>query len=145
MKVAEEVRSGLSPICATCEHFWTAKDKEAPDCGHGATCGGPIKGRMFPDYKGQLPREHMARICFMSGDKATHGVKVVGVPGMVGITRRLIPTLAQLLAKRGDPSHKVILVNGKGEACLALNFLPEQDKTLSALLTELNSPEGDAG
>lgn len=70
-KIALAVQNGLSVVCATCEHYWFAKDKQAPWCGK--DCGGPVRGLAFPWYKG--PIANMAAQCFVCGDTTSHLAK----------------------------------------------------------------------
>jgi hypothetical protein len=63
----DAIRLGFPITCATCEHLYIAWDKQADDCGKTATCGGPIFGRNYPDYKGPLTPEAMERLCLICG------------------------------------------------------------------------------
>jgi len=58
---------GFPITCATCEHLHRAWEKDAPDCGKTATCGGPIFGRNYPDYKGLLTAQAMEKLCLVCG------------------------------------------------------------------------------
>lgn len=69
---------GYPLTCATCVHFYTACASGLLDCGKTA-CGGPIVGRDYPDYKGQIPREKFPALCLMCGDsKIAYKVVVTG-------------------------------------------------------------------
>lgn len=57
---------GLAFPCAMCTHWWTAIDAGQPSCGK-QMCGGPSRGRSFPDYKGPLPSGNWNHFCFVCG------------------------------------------------------------------------------
>jgi len=76
--IAENVAKGYPLTCATCIHFYTAKANGKDSCGK-AECGGPIVGRDYPDYKGQIPRSKFNAICLMCGtNKIAYHVAVAG-------------------------------------------------------------------
>jgi len=61
------IKQGKVPItCATCVHFYAALAAGRESCGK-TLCGGPVIGRDFPEYKGQIPRNKFAEICLMCG------------------------------------------------------------------------------
>lgn len=61
------LKLGFPVSCATCEHLKSAWDTNADDCGKTLTCGGPILGRSFPDYKGPLTAQAFERVCLVCG------------------------------------------------------------------------------
>lgn len=61
------LKLGFSVSCATCEHLKFAWDTNAEDCGHIITCGGPVFGRGFPDYKGPLSTQAFEKLCLVCG------------------------------------------------------------------------------
>lgn len=65
--IVKSVEQGYPVTCATCVHFYAACAMNLPSCGK-AQCGGPIVGRDFPDYKGQIPRNKFSQICLMCGN-----------------------------------------------------------------------------
>lgn len=70
----------VSPICASCSHFWEARQKGAPTCGQ--ECSGPINGNDFPMYKGPMTTfETHCFACFRKADFAVRnpGKKIIGV------------------------------------------------------------------
>jgi hypothetical protein len=65
---AERALSYGFPItCATCEHLQDSWERNAEDCGKTITCGGPIFGRYFPDYKGPLTQRDLENVCLKCG------------------------------------------------------------------------------
>lgn len=74
--IADAVKNGMPISCATCTHFYRAQALGQESCGK-TQCGGPIVGRDFPDYSGQLPRSKFSTICLMCGtDKIAYHVAV---------------------------------------------------------------------
>lgn len=63
----DALRAGFPITCASCEHFHNAQKTNAEDCGKLLSCGGPIFGRPFPDYKGPLTPEILEKICLICG------------------------------------------------------------------------------
>jgi hypothetical protein len=79
--IQREIDSGLSAVCAWCEHHWaTLRDGTTPGCQQ-TDCGGPLKGRAFPRYKG--PRADLASYCFICGKDADMAVQIDG-KGFIG-------------------------------------------------------------
>lgn len=60
------LKEGNPITCATCVHFFEARAKGLDTCGK-TLCGGPIIGRDFPEYKGQIPRNKFSEICLLCG------------------------------------------------------------------------------
>lgn len=78
--VAGSLEAGYPLTCASCIHFYTACANGLSSCGK-TQCGGPVVGRDYPDYKGQIPREKFPAICLMCGDsKIAYKVVVAGTP-----------------------------------------------------------------
>ena len=69
MKLA--VADGLSPVCASCRHYWRARDEGLPEpqCASPSPCGSPIAGLSFPHYDGPM-KNALAMWCFMCGGPA---------------------------------------------------------------------------
>jgi len=66
--VAESALRGGYPItCATCERLKLAFEESSEDCGKMITCGGPIFGRDYPDYKGPLKPSEFENLCLKCG------------------------------------------------------------------------------
>jgi hypothetical protein len=63
------LKLGFSVTCATCEHLKFAWDTDAENCGKTITCGGPVFGRGFPDYKGPLSTQAFEKLCLVCGDE----------------------------------------------------------------------------
>lgn len=72
--IAEAMQAGAPTTCATCVH-WHANNGY---CGI-ETCGGPPRGRDFPDYEGPIPREKFVERCLICGDgNITHMIVGLG-------------------------------------------------------------------
>ena len=117
LRVAAEVKAGLSPVCATCSHYWNGRDNGAPGCGR-VGCGGPVTGGSFPKYKGPMDDFRLAATCFMSGRDASFGVRAKGdVNGrMLGIHETMIASLAGM--EGALPASPIILFAHDGQARL---------------------------
>lgn len=94
VSVAAAVSEGYSPICATCEHFWNARDRGLSICG--MRCGGPLGGLDFPEYKGPMTAERMAQWCFMCAREASYGVRVLGTGRVFGVCQEHLEAVATL-------------------------------------------------
>jgi len=66
---SEAIKAGFPITCASCEHLHAAWKTDAIDCGRMLTCGGPVFGRCFPDYKGPLTSEILEKICLICGSQ----------------------------------------------------------------------------
>lgn len=144
LRITEAVSSGVSPICATCDHYWEARDRQRGSaCGPHGSCGGPISGRLFPKYKGLMAREILARVCFMTGDGSDYGVRIVGESGMVGISKERLPELAHQCARHTPPGVRVLIVDGLGRARLISAFAstPGKPETLGQLIAAVDRGE----
>lgn len=77
MKVA--VADGVSPVCASCLHYWRARYEGLPNhsCVSPGPCGSPIAGYGFPHYDGPM-KGALDRWCFMCGSPSDLVVVVEG-------------------------------------------------------------------
>lgn len=156
LKVAEAVAGGLSPLCATCEHYWEGRDRnpDLPLCkmagldsnpGGKPLCGGPLKGMSFPRYKGPMGEEMIQSVCFMTGDQAAYGVRLGSSAGarLLGISAGRLPAFADQVMRSGSERLKgrVQIIDRNGEARLAIEFAPAPAgvNTLGALLGRIAS------
>lgn len=71
---------GLSAVCAHCEHYWSAADKQLPSCGQ--KCGGPMSGGAFDKYKG--PITDFSQMCFVCSQPATYAIRAKNNPRVLG-------------------------------------------------------------
>ncbi len=72
------LKLGFPITCATCDFLHQAWDSNADDCGKTDTCGGPIFGKSFPDYRGYLKREDLDKLCLICGSRSVDYLVVVG-------------------------------------------------------------------
>lgn len=88
-KVMEELSTGLSAVCAWCEHWHNAKDRgEEVACGR-LNCGGPSVGKGFPAYKGIM--EHgLHKFCFICNKEADAAIEIGG--RMIGVCGNMGPS-----------------------------------------------------
>lgn len=81
-----EMSTGLTAICAWCEHYHNSKRDGTVGCEQ--DCGGPMAGRAFPQYKG--PMETMLQsFCYICGKEPSGGIMIGG--RMLGICETLGP------------------------------------------------------
>ncbi len=68
--ILKVLQSGVSFVCAHCEHFWWGIDnKHSGGCKavfDQVECSGPIRGLAFPHYEGPL-KDQLANYCFVCG------------------------------------------------------------------------------
>ena len=78
---------GASVVCATCHHYWDAREKGVPGtgCTSRSGCGSPMAGDTFYDYDGPLTREHLAEHCFVCNHPGEYALVVVGRSHRVGV------------------------------------------------------------
>jgi len=104
------VQERVSPVCATCVHFWTARDQKAPNCGQ--DCGGPIAGNDFPMYSG--PMTQFDRFCFACPSPADYAVKSPGTKRPIGLCKVHLGHLDRLVAEGEDAPFTLTLLSAKG-------------------------------
>ena len=87
-----------------------------------------MAGRMFPKYKGPLSSLQKAARCFLSGEPATYGLRVIlrgkQSKAMLGVSAGRLERLAEMAAQQGLPGRKIVIVDRDGEARLLSEFLP---------------------
>ena len=115
MKVAAAIGNGLNVVCATCENYWDARDRDIPDGRCLATdgCGGPIAGGAFHEYRG--PMTQFDQFCFRCGNKATHAVRVSEHPRVIGVCVEHID-LMKSLKPEGKRAPNVVLLSKDGDS-----------------------------
>jgi len=99
-----EIDSGVSAICATCEHHWEGKAKGLGSCGD-ATCLGPSRAGTHPNYKGPMSRDKFPAFCIRClNPKISFQVVIGAVPafGLCHYHRRTFEFL-----KTGDGLRSV--------------------------------------
>jgi hypothetical protein len=87
-KVRAEVEGkGTSVVCATCTHYWKARDRGIPgtSCLGVPGCGSPMAGDVFHDYDGPLPETHLESHCFICNHPSDYALLVVGKKRMIGV------------------------------------------------------------
>jgi hypothetical protein len=126
-KVAVAVSSGLSIVCATCEKYWEARDKNVPDGRCLATdgCGSPIAGDTFHEYRG--PMTQFDQFCFRCGAQATHAIRVNNSVRVIGCCSEHVE-MVQTLKPAGQRAPNVVLISKDGE-----KHVREDDKPVKRL------------
>lgn len=66
------MKDGYSFVCAHCVKLWKAKESSFDGCGsfliNGSECGGPLVGKVFPYYEGEL-KGYLVKFCFVCGEE----------------------------------------------------------------------------
>ena len=67
-QITAMVNQGFNIFCSTCPLLHEAKAKGASGCKESvSSCGGPLRGLTFPDYKGPVSRDRFNEICLVCG------------------------------------------------------------------------------
>jgi len=125
VKIAAAVSSGLSIVCATCEKYWGARDRE-PDgasCLAVDGCGSPIAGDVFHEYRG--PMTQFDSFCFVCGDRAAHAVRVNTHVRVIGVCSAHVQ-LVKTLKPEGRRAPNVVIISRDGERRVTEDDLPEK-------------------
>lgn len=102
-KVDEMIKSGLSAVCAWCEHFWTQNDKDAICV---LSCGGPNSHKAFPMYKGPYEGK-IQDMCFVCGGVPDAIVDING-QGVIGVCNNHMDLMKEMIRSR--PRTKVNVI-----------------------------------
>lgn len=94
-KVRLAIIQGMSPVCATCEHYGAAQDRGLDSCGK--TCGGPIVGMDFPLYKGPMTR--LDNFCFACVSRSDFVIKVPLGTKHIGVCNKHLTLLDRMTVK----------------------------------------------
>jgi len=74
--VQNALNKGFPITCATCRYLYKGLNENKEDCGK-SDCGGPLSGKGFPLYDGQITKTNFPNICLICGDnKVTHLILV---------------------------------------------------------------------
>lgn len=124
---------GVGFICATCDHYAAGRRQRLP--GHKCTaekpCGGPIAGKVFPEYKG--PVSDLSAVCFVCGGDATHGVRPNGQEKAVGCCEKHLTVLENFRVQ--DAPAQGVQASKGGEGFVPLDvFMRPRKRLLSDLL-----------
>jgi hypothetical protein len=125
VKIAAAVSGGLSIVCATCEKYWEARDRNVPDdlCLAVDGCGSPIAGDVFHEYRG--PMTQFDSFCFVCGNRATHAVRVDGNVRVIGVCAGHME-LVKTLKPEGKRAPNVVVISKDGEKRISEDDAPEK-------------------
>lgn len=79
--------TSLCFVCRHCEYMAKAEDGGQKICGV-KECGGPLKGRLFPKYKGPLEVTSLATHCFVCGDLAGINISMPDMSRTLAVCER---------------------------------------------------------
>jgi len=99
-----ELSTGLSFVCASCEHWHNAKSKKHKTVECGQNCGGPLVGMGFPKYKGPFENS-LSKYCFICGRDSCASIEInnrfIGVCNNVGTEgKTCIDKLYSILSRK---------------------------------------------
>jgi hypothetical protein len=131
-KISLAVSGGLSIVCATCEKYWGARDKEVPDdkCLAVDNCGSPIAGDVFHEYRGPMVR--FDQFCFVCGSQAAHAVRVDNSVRVIGVCNEHVE-LIKTLKPEGKRAPNVVLISKDGEKQITEKDAPQRRQPLIKL------------
>lgn len=139
-KVALAVQDGVSIVCATCKHYWAARDRGVPGntCLSQENCGGPLSGDIFHSYDG--PLTDFSRWCFVCGSEAKFGIQVRSHPRIIGVCAEDVKMLADVRPIRWDGAEPlpVLLKNEDGSLTIQQLMGPPK-KSLMKAIAEVES------
>ena len=128
---------GVSFVCATCDRYWDGRRRRLPgyQCTTTVPCGGPIAGKVFPEYKG--PVTDLTTVCFVCGQEATHGVRPHGDTKAVGCCEKHLKLVEEFRLKDTNPPAMGAEASQGGKDFVPLEVVLRQRKRLlSDLLKE---------
>lgn len=97
-------RAGLSIVCATCERYWSVKDRGGSQCGARRPCGSPLVADTFSEYQGVMTEDAFRNFCFACGEEATAHICVPGKTRTIGACAQHV-LWAQEPHLEGQPVH----------------------------------------
>jgi hypothetical protein len=123
-RIAIAAGRGLSIVCATCERYHEARDRDIPGdtCLAVEGCGSPIAGDVFHEYKGPMTR--FDKFCFVCGNEATHAVRVDNHVRVVGLCEPHV-SFVKKLKPTNKRAASVVLISRDGEEVVDEDSLPD--------------------
>lgn len=117
-KVSAAVSGGLSIVCATCDLYWAARDKNVPDgkCLSKNGCGSPIAGDVFHEYQG--PMTQFDRFCFVCGNSSSHALRVNPYVRVIGVCSEHVDIVKELRPEN-KRAVSVVLLSPNGERLIS--------------------------
>jgi len=119
--------SSLFFICRHCEAMAAAWDGGRKTCG--ADCGGPLKGRMYPRYRGPLTPGVVATRCFVCGEGAADHVSDERMSRILGVCGKHSHCVRRTDMSKVRPEDRGIVTTRKVEVPPEELFgLPEKER-----------------
>ena len=115
-KVQEAMQDGLAFICATCENWYRGVNAGLKDvdgdvvCLKHKTCGSPLAGKAFEDYKGPM-KANLLRFCYCCGQDADKAIESKGKDFRVGVCSKCLEMLKQRALV--EPGRKILFTTQK--------------------------------
>lgn len=141
LEISEVVSHGLSVVCATCEHYWTARrGKQEKSCTTPAYCASPFGRDAFSEYKGPIPEDQFPNWCFVCGDASCVGICVEGKTRILGLCSKHERWLYTMTPKSMQvPLRRLILVRDDGRWDLDRLIATPRKPTLRETMIEVES------
>lgn len=113
-KVKEKLREGLSVFCATCDHYWKARENGVPgDACLQNDCASPLGGGTFDKYKGPINPPHA--VCFVCGTLPDYGIQTKGSLRVLAVCAKHQPLLNKLHPTTGQKAEFAVQGEKKEE------------------------------
>lgn len=133
-----ELAEGTSFFCATCDHYWEAKERGLPQCTAPGPCGSPMAADNFSHYVGPISLKQS--ICFVCGGKPDRLVNVRDRETPLGVCEGHLRVLTGMSPVNFEAPVVPILRDIKTGA----EERPKgEEKTLGRLLQRIDAGEFD--
>lgn len=129
--IAAEIKLGLSIICSTCRKYWKGKDAGLAGCG--VNCGGPISGKDFSEYDGDLP--DLIQWCFVCGADSYYALQVGQSERRIGVCQTHVSHLHEMVPKDGVVTEGQLFAARNG-SMVSVSRLVQKPKTLLQTMAE---------
>lgn len=110
LEVAEARSKGFAFVCAMCTKLHAVPWRISSNCGV-EDCGGPMSGKDFPRYIGDL-EGNFVNWCFVCGQKnPEHAIKINGSKRYIGVCKKHLKMLTVDRAKYVQKRSTGMFVN----------------------------------
>lgn len=110
LEVAEARSKGFAFVCAMCTKLHAVPWRISPNCGV-VDCGGPMSGKDFPRYTGDL-EGNFVHWCFVCGQKdPEHAVQIKKSKKLLGVCKKHLRMLTVDRSQYEQKSSSGILMS----------------------------------
>ena len=149
-RIRVAVANGVSPVCATCKHYWQGRAQGLPgsQCTAKSMCASPLANDTYSCYDGPIRDGHFAQWCFRCGADSDYAIRVNSRRRVIGVCKdhlgmftkspNLRPTAVALHPERDVVRPATLEVLSKHGPPVLLDKLRAQRKpsTLREILAE---------